>query len=688
MSLHIRPEYISRGGQCMARTDLRFRQIHLDFHTSEHIPDVGSQFDAEEFAETLEKARVDSITCFARCHHGWLYYDSKRFPERIHPHLVNRDLLKGQIEACHRRGIRVPIYVTVQWDYYTAREHPEWRIITAEGKLAGTPPYEAGFYQELCVNSPYRDFLKFLVQEILETLRGDGLFFDIVDARECSCRYCIAGMKEKGLDPARRDDRMKYAKMSIDEFKLDMSGFVKQFKPDATIFYNAGHIGPYVRESLPAYTHFELESLPSGGWGYVHFPLTIRYARNLGIDCVGQTGKFHTSWGDFHSFKNKAALQFECFRALALNAKCGIGDQLHPSGKISKHVYDLIGSVYSEVEKKEPWCKGARAITDIGLFTPEEFTWERVPPAAAGAVRMLQEAGHQFDILDSRSELAPYKLIILPDGILISDELAAKLEGYLASGGKLIASGESGLNMDKSAFALKALGVRLRNNWSSYWEKQGAGARFAHADYILPKGDIGKGLPPTEHVMYMKAMDVEAEKGTEVLADVVLSYFDRTWEHFCSHRQTPSSGKVASPAITRSANTIYFAHPIFTLYDMNAPRWCKMLLLNAIDMLLGEPVLRHDGPSTILATVNEQADKNRWVVHLLHYIPERRSQDIDIIEDVIPLYDVRVSVRTGRPVKTVTCVPDGEALPFEWRNYRVSFVVPKIEGHQMIELTF
>jgi len=50
----------------VSKIDLRFRQIHLDFHTSELIQGVGSQFDPEEFAATLEKARVDSITCFAR----------------------------------------------------------------------------------------------------------------------------------------------------------------------------------------------------------------------------------------------------------------------------------------------------------------------------------------------------------------------------------------------------------------------------------------------------------------------------------------------------------------------------------------------------------------------------------------------------------------------------------------------
>ena len=92
--------------QPMNHTDfLPFRQIHLDFHTSELIPDVGIDFDPDEFADTLVRAHVNSITCFARCHHGWIYYDTALNPERRHPHL-NRDLLREQIEACHARGIR------------------------------------------------------------------------------------------------------------------------------------------------------------------------------------------------------------------------------------------------------------------------------------------------------------------------------------------------------------------------------------------------------------------------------------------------------------------------------------------------------------------------------------------------------------------------------------------------------
>lgn len=69
-----------------AAAALRFRQVHLNFHTSGLIEEVAKSFDAEEFASTLKKASVNSVTSFARCHRGYLYYNSKKHPERIHPH--------------------------------------------------------------------------------------------------------------------------------------------------------------------------------------------------------------------------------------------------------------------------------------------------------------------------------------------------------------------------------------------------------------------------------------------------------------------------------------------------------------------------------------------------------------------------------------------------------------------------
>lgn len=658
-------------------TPLRFRQVHLDYHNSELLPDIAARFDPEEFAATLKRARVNSITCFGRCHHGMIYHDTKRFPERHHPSL-KRNLLKEQIEACHRQNIRVPVYVTVQWDHFTARQHPEWLAVDEHGRVFDTEPYQPGFYRYLDVNTPYNDFLRAYMDELFETAPVDGLFLDIVKVLDTSSPHTIRQMHERGMDPTQKAQRMAFYSDVMQRWREETSAYIRAKDANCGIFYNGGHVGPYIRKPLPTYSHLELESLPSGGWGYLHFPLTSRYARTLGPDFLGMTGKFHTSWGDFSSLKNRAALEFECFSMLALTGKCSIGDQLPPNGKLDTATYDLIGSVYEQVEQKEPYCAGAKPLVDIGLMTIESpqppDTSARVPDPMMGAVRMLQEGRHQFDIVDAESDWSAYRVLILPDQVLLTDALAQKLNRYVAAGGSVLATHQSGLTPDKRAFATDAFGVSL------------IGDAPYSPDFIVSTGEgISAGLPNTELVVYQKANQVKPTTGT-VLAQTNVPFFNRTYEHFVSHRHTPSSGKPGYPAIVQNGKVIYFAHPMFSQYAQNAPRWCKQFVLNALDRLLPDPLVRTPGaPTTLLATLNRQPDQNRRVLHLLHYVPERRGRDFDVIEDVIPLSNVAVSVRGS--ARRVTLAPSGTALKFSQRNGRVEFVVPELRGHQMVVLT-
>lgn len=664
----------------MTLFSLPFRQIHLDYHTSEQIAQVGSHFDPEQFAQMLERAHVNSINCFARCHHGWMYYDTQRFPERRHPTL-QRNLLKEQIEACHTRGIRVPIYVTVQWDHYTAVHHPEWLARSQDGRTisgfgASLGQYDAGFYRSLCVNSPYLDFLKAHVEELFELLPVDGLWFDIVKSLNDSSLWTQQGMLVAGLDPADPRQRVTYGREVISRFKRDMTAFIRQFSSTCTIFYNEGHISPLVRPSADAYTHYEIESLPSGQWGYGHFPLVARYARTLGKPWLGMTGKFHTEWGDFHSLKNAAALQFECLQMLAFAGACCIGDQLHPTGEMDTVTYDLIGAVYADVERKEAWCVDAVPQVEIGVFVSDTFIDVRTPPAVLGAMRMLQECGFQFNVIDEESDLTAYKVLILADDLPVSAILAQKLTDFIATGGGLIASHQATLDTERGIFTLSTLGVDYE------------GPAPYSPNFIIPRGPLGTDLPATEHVMYLAGTQVSAHADAKVLAENIEPYFNRTWQHFISHKHTPSSGHVGAPAVVKCGRVIYFSHPIFTQYSDNAPRWCKLLVRNALHMLLPEPLLTHNGPSTVIATVNAQAKQQRWIVHVLHYLPLRRSEHMEVIEDVIPLYALKMRVRTPQPVKQVILVPQCTPIPFQIEADTLVFELETIQGHQMVALEF
>jgi hypothetical protein len=277
---------------------LKFRQIHLDYHTSPLIGGIGAGFDPDEFADTANRARVDSMTIFARCHHGMIYYDSQVNPERVHPMLERPNLLIEQIEALHARGIRAPIYVTVQWDDFTANQHPDWLVRTKSGEVYGASN-RAGFYRFMNVRSPYMQFLKDHVTEIFSKMPVDGLFFDIVQVVDDWSDVAMREMQEMNIDPENPVEKTRYNQWAMDQFKLEMTEHVRQYSPDCTIFYNAGHIGPFDRTAADAYSHYEIESLPSGGWGYLHFPVAVRFARTLDKDVLGMTGKVPHVLGRF-----------------------------------------------------------------------------------------------------------------------------------------------------------------------------------------------------------------------------------------------------------------------------------------------------------------------------------------------------------------------------------------------------
>ncbi|MBM3189824.1 MAG: beta-galactosidase, partial [Chloroflexi bacterium] len=551
----------------MTMQPLRLRQIHLDYHTAAAIPDVGAEWDAQAFAETLQRAHVNSVTCFARCHHGYVYYAPTRYEK--HPAL-SVNLLGEQIEACHRAGIRAPIYITVGWDELSARRHPEWLQVSPEG-LLGNRGILTARWKDLCLNAdPYLEYVWGQTREVLDLFGSevDGLWFDIIHQGECVCRFCLEDMRRQGLNPERSEDRQRLAQQTLDAFRRRFSDAVRAIRPEATLFYNAGHMEAAFRSTQDAFTHFELESLPSTGqWGYDHFPITVRYARTWGKPYLGMTGKFHTSWGDFGSYKNLPALEFECFQMIANGAACSIGDQLHPRGRLGQAVYDLIGRVYASVEQKEPWCLGAAPQAEIAVFNVESVGAHdgRVDTSHSGALRMLLGAHHQFDFVDGQADWTRYRVLVLPDKVPLDETLTAKVRGYLANGGKVIASHRAGLTPAGDAFALPEFGI-------SY-----IGEAPYSPDYLIALPELGADLADAEYVMYDRALEVRPLQGTQTLARTMGPYFNRTWDRFCSHRQAPPdpAKELAYPAITCNAagNVIYLAHPIFYGYRRQAVLW-------------------------------------------------------------------------------------------------------------------
>jgi len=647
---------------------LPFRQIHLDFHTSPHIPDVGASFDADEFAAALKNAHVDSVTCFAKCHHGMSYYDTKVGVR--HPSL-KFDLLGAQIEACHVQGIAVPIYLTVARDNYMAEIHPEWAQVNKDGVPRGAKPFDPGWLY-VCLNTAYVDNLEAQTVELLENYEVDGFFYDIVAQPKpgCCCRACLGSMKKLGLDPTNDGDLAEHSRMIIETFMKRFTETIRSRRPDTRIFYN-GSVHPGMECKVPHMTHVEIESLPTGGWGYGHFPFFVRYSRKFGVPRIGMTGRFNTSWGDFGGLASVPALAFQCAQMLANGAGCSIGDQLHPRGKLDKAVYETIGEVYAKVEALEPWCRDAAPETQIAvLMLPDAQTGALRTDSEEGAARMLLEMQHQFDILEPAMEFENYELVVIPDKGWPDEHTLERLKHYVADGGRLLLSHQALVSPDGKGFGVHDIGADY------------VGPADLTPDYFTPLSQVSNGLLDYQYVMYEQSSRVKPRPGTEVLAEASVPYFSRTWDRFCSHRQTPVDRRADYPAAIRSSTTAYIWGPVFRAYQTYGSIAYRRLVENCIEILLPDKLVRTNAPPTAEVTVTKQG--SRRIVHIVNYHPNRRGKHVEVIEEVIPLQDVQISLHSkGRP-KSVYLAPERKALPHKQSKGRVTCTVPVVKENAVV----
>jgi hypothetical protein len=609
------------------------RQIHLDFHTSPFIPDVGAEFDPKSFAQTFKRAQVNSVTIFAKCHHGMCYYPTKT--GTMHPALKGKDLLGEMIEALHREGIRAPIYTTVAWEEDVAQKHPEWRQMRSDNIFArverdNEPPelHAGGWWYNNYLHPDYQDYMEAHVRELLAGYDVDGLFFDIVffDSRACWSESSVKFREKHGLMATDRGTQTRFQSLSQTAFSARFTKLIRGINKDATIFYNSGNpiytdarAGVRTRHDLQ--THWELESLPSGFWGYYHFPRLARAFGNWGKPWLGMTGRFQKMWGDFGGLKPPAALEYECFRSQALGGANSVGDQLPPRGRLDAGAYDLIGDVYLQCAAAEPFYAGSTSLPQVGVLAPghPDLDPAITDKSLEGAVQICEEAHYDTVVLDDATPLQGLDLLILPDTVTLTEALKKELKSYLGQGGKILLSGTSGFDAKGKN---EIPGVQLRRTgtvdlFPTYWR---AKAAFSPA------------LSRSDRVVYLAGENVEAGRGGAVWVERVLPYFKRTDLTFSSHYQTPPRAKAdRHAAVIGGKKFVYFADPIFREYRQSGNIAVRDGCLEALRRLIGPAPFGAGLPTTILSVPRRRGKD--LLLTLLHYIPTRKALDIDMIEE-------------------------------------------------------
>lgn len=653
--------------------ELSFRQVHLDFHTYEDIDHIGSKFSKEQFQRALITGHINSVTVFAKCHHGMCYYPTE--VGIMHPHL-NFDLLGSQIDAAHEIGVKAPIYITAGWSANDAEIHPEWLARNKDGSMQHMnydvnaaenekKPYAS--WKTLCPMGSYGKHIYQLTEEICRRYPVvDGLFYDIcfIGDNKCYCNDCLKGIKQMGLYCENEKDVEKYYILKRRKFMKNCNDILKKYHKSASIFFNGGaEISNSQYHDLQS--HFELEDLPTTWGGYDKMPVRAKYFAQTGKEYLGMTAKFHTMWGEFGGFKQEEALRYECASMAAYGAKCSIGDQLHPCGEMDMETYKLIGSAYKYLEKIEDYCSYAEDTANLGIVM------SRDEESNYGLVNMLLESQLDFDIA-SADNLCRFDTIIFPDSVEIDKKLLSQLRIFIKNGGKALLTGVSGIENGKF---LLDVGAQYLSD-SSF-----------DVDYVMACDEISNNIVKSPFLFYEAAQRIKLTDG-KVLARIKEPYFNRTYGHYCSHQNTPNQLNYSeNPAVVQKGNIIYMGHSICRMYKKYGCKYHRTFFINTLKRLYKESKFEVNIQSGGRVRLTKQRYMNRYCLHVLYAVPIQRGIT-SVIEDIPDLYNIEVKVNVEEKIIRAYQFNKKIELRLSEEGNCISFTIPHFKCHDIIVLEY
>lgn len=664
------------------------RQIHLDFHTPGFVT-VGDKFDVNEFYNTLEASKVNSIAVFAKCHHGYSYFDTQIGTR--HPGMSIDMFGEAAVEA-KRRGIDFLGYFSLNVDEVIAEQHPEWVALHKDGSPVDSQILQDGselYWRWLCPNRGgyFDEFFFPHVEECLAKYPMDGIFIDMAGylPDSCFCDACVASMREQGLDPDNSQDHNRFNSANMQAFAKRLREVMDRYRPGMRLEVGSFNAWGEADKARGVISEFYVESL-AFQTGWFNFPFMGRYLSGHGLPVMGMTGRFLKNWGDFGTVVSPHQLKMQLATHLSIGASCCVGDHIHCNGRLDPAVYSIIGDAFSFVEERQRYCSGMTRAREVAILVPggvETNTavankksnaidiWDSV----YGAAKLMMEGHYQWDVIDPDCELDGLSCAVLVHPF-VSAGYIDKLEKWVNAGGTLV--------VDSGAVLVTG---DLTDRWNKFIGlKSAAASAYPGAFYKVTGETLADGVPEMAHYVHSPSVELNVSDDAVELAQAAYSPCVRSREAFYGHFHGPDTvdGGAAISSVKRGdgrvvvlgqsvmpayLNTGYFAH--------------RKLMHNLFDNILSAKTITTDAPSIMEITVGEK-DRNT-VIQFLSFVSDRRHRySFESLNEAIPICGVNVKLRTDRAVSRVWNPVSGEDIEFKACESGIEFQAPAVADHLVL----
>ncbi|MEM2028916.1 MAG: beta-galactosidase trimerization domain-containing protein [Candidatus Bathyarchaeia archaeon] len=673
-----------------------YRRNVVDMHIADWDENFLSEFNAKKYVEALALARVESTVVYATSHMGLCYYPTKI--GAMHKGLRGRDILGEVIDLCHENGINVVVYYSLIFNVWAYDAHPDWRIIRADGKEAA----ENSRYGVCCPNSPYRDFAIKQVEEICKNYDFEGIRFDMTFwPTVCYCKHCQEKYSEEvggeiprivnWLDQKWVTFQRKREKWLID-FAALITSTVRRIKPEVTAEHQSSTYDKSwllsVTQKLSEQCDF-LQGDFYGGLLEESFACKLFHNLTKNKPCAFETSS-NVSLTDHTTLKPKELLELEAYAAIANGAAFVFIDAINPDGTLNESVYYTMREIFEEIEKYEKYL-GGEPIADAAIYFSTESKFDLADngknvmeasqkmPHLESALNVAESfiRNHiPFTVITKKNlgSLSSYKVLVLPNVLMMDEEEAEAFREFVKNGGVLYASKHTSLIRKDGKMGDFLLSDLLGVSY--------LGETKESFTYISP---IGKG----EEVLlgysskyplsiYGSQLKVEAREGAEVLGKIILPYTDPAdTKHFASIHSNPP-GKITNyPAII--LNNYGKGRAIYITGDLDRVKYHQNTFIRLIRLLYPKSFsFESDAPGFVEMTLFDQKNHGRYIITLLN-----------LIEECIPIRGINVKIAlNGKKPERFLKLPEEKELNYKEEEGRIEFNAAELKRFVAFALNY
>ena len=268
----------------------------------------------------------------------------------------------------------------------------------------------------------------------------------------------------------------------------------------------------------------------------------------------------------------------------------------------------------------------------------------------------------QFDVVTLAADWSKYKVLVLPDSVKISPEVEKRLHEYIAKGGKIISSGDSGMKVNSEEFL-------------NEWDLTVVG-NAPDPTYFVDKDGMKMSIYAAG-----KLLESPNNKTVYQLAEPLIEHiFDGIYPEYYN----PPGSVIDHPFLSVNDKVAHFSFNIFNGFKEYAAASLRDAFADALEIMHPDRLIKTENLPKFVRVYLTGLPSGREVVHITAHIPEKRTDGCEVIEDDLTVLPSKIYVKTDKTA--AFSEPEHTALQIERQGGYLVINVPQFTGYELISL--